>query len=206
MINKTLFPLLMTKPVKTLVLITSLLSSVLVTRAQLKLPVMSAVAADLRKVIGDYPNRFINLMGEVIGEHPQSTDYQCNFKVNGAEQCTITRYSAKKEVCSFEALMMTTEDFEKAKQKFRGLYNQLNNLSADLGATQHVRFKAPYVSPDEKLKFTSIVFNPEPATDAALRLKVELVLQYVEPMEWKVKVLVYDREREDAESGKRIEE
>ena len=201
MISNPLLPLLMKNSVKTLVLITSFLSFFLSAGAQLKLPVLNAVATDIKKVIGDYPNRFIHLMGEIIEEHPQSTDYQCNFKVNGAEECLITRYSAKKEVCSFEALMLTTDNFEKARQKFRSLYNQLNNLSADLGNSGSIRFKAPYEAPEEKMKFTSIVFNPEPASEETTRLRVELRLQYFEPMEWKVKVLVYDREREDAERG-----
>ncbi len=196
----------MKKSVKTLVLITSFLSIFLSAKTQLKLPVMSAVATDIKKVIGDYPNRFINLMGEIITEHPQSTDYQCNFKVNGSEESFITRYSAKKEVCSFEALMLTTDNFEKARQKFRSLYNQLNNLSADLGNSRNVRFRAPYEVPDEKMKFTTVVFNPEPPSEQSTRLRVELSLQFFEPMEWKVKVLVYDREREDAERGKEKDE
>lgn len=201
MISNPLLPLHMKKSVKTLVFITSFLSFFLPASAQLKLPVLSAVATDIKKVIGDYPNRFINLMGEIIEEHPQSTDYQCNFKVYGAEECRITRYSAKKEVCSFEALMLTTDNFEKARQKFKSLYNQLNNLSADLGNSRNIRFKAPYEAPEGKMKFTTIVFNPEPVSEQTTRLRVELSLQFFEPMEWKVKVLVYDREREDAERG-----
>lgn len=201
MIYNPLLPGHMKKSVKTLVLITSFLSFFLSSNAQLKLPALSAVATDIKKVIGDYPNRFINLMGEIIEEHPQSTDYQCNFKVNDSEECFITRYTAKKEVCSFEALMLTTDNFEKARKKFRSLYNQLNNLSAELGNSGNVRFKAPYETPDEKMKFTTVVFNPEPAGEETARLRVELTLQFHAPMEWKVKVLVYDREREDAERG-----
>ncbi len=206
MITSPLSPVLMKKSVKTLVLITSFLSLSVSASAQLKLPVVSALATDMKKVIGDFPNRFINLMGEILAQHPQSTDYECNFKVSGAEACFITRYSAKKEICSFEALMLTTDNFDKAKQKFRSLFNQLNNLSADIGSDRHVRFKGTYESPDEKLKFTSVVFHPEPATETSTRLKVELALQFYEPMEWRVKVLVYDREREDVDRGREKEE
>jgi len=125
-------PLLMKKSVKALVLITNFLLLTHYPEAQIKLPVVNPIAAGVKKVIEDYPNRFINLMGEVIAENPQSTDYQCNFKVNGAEESFITRYFAKKELCSWEALMLTTENFEKTKQKFKTLYNQLNKLSVDL--------------------------------------------------------------------------
>lgn len=196
-ITNPVIPPLVKKTVKTLVLTTTFLLSSFGLLAQLKLPVASAIAADVKKVIEDYPYQFTNLMGEVMTEHLQSTDYQCNFKVNGAEESFITRYSAKKEVCSWQALMLTTENFDKAKQKFRSLYNQLNNISAG-----NTRYKGKYETPDQEKKFTSVLFEAEPATENTGKLKVELVLQFNAPMEWKVKVLVYDREREDEEKGR----
>ncbi|HEV7781072.1 MAG TPA: hypothetical protein VGO58_07380 [Chitinophagaceae bacterium] len=195
----------MRKPVKSLVLIT--ISAVLFhsASAQLKLPVIQGIGNDIKKVIDDYPNRFANLMGEVIVENTQSTDYRCNFHVNGAEEVFLTRYSAKKEICSWQALMLTTESFEKAKQKFRSLFNQLNNLSVHTGEAGY-RLKGKYEAPEEAKKFNSILFNFEPVNESGKKLKVEISMQYEAPMDWKVKVLVYDREREDEERGKRNEE
>ena len=201
MVMNALTPLLMKKHVKALVLITNFLLLAFYPEAQLKLPAVNAIANDVKKVIEDYPNRFINLMGEVISENPQSTDYQCNFKVNGAEESFITRYSAKKEVCSWQAIMLTTENFEKAKQKFKTLYNQLNNLSVDIGNAKNIHLKGKYEAPEEKKKFTSVVFDAEPSATHVSKFKMELTLQFHAPMEWKVKVLVYDRDREDAERG-----
>ena len=124
----------MRKSVKTLAFITITSFLFNSAAAQLKLPVINnGIAHDVKKVIEDYPNRFINLMGEVLNQHPQSTDYYCNFKVNGAEEAFVTHYSAKKEVCSWEALMLTTEHFEKAKQRFKSLYNQLQNMVVKFG-------------------------------------------------------------------------
>jgi hypothetical protein len=196
----------MKKSVKSLVLITISAFMINAVTAQLKLPAINGVATDVKKVIEDYPNRFINLMGEVKSENAQSTDYECNFKVNGAEEAIITRYSAKKEVCSWEAVMLTTENFEKAKQKFKSLYNQLNNLGVNLGAVKNYHLKGKYETPQESIKFTSVVFSFDPETDPVKKIKVEVVMQYYAPMEWKVKVLVYDREREDEERGKVKEE
>jgi hypothetical protein len=140
-------------------------------------------------------------MGEIITENPQSTDYSCNFKVNGAEESFITRYSSRKEVCSWQALMLSTENFEKAKQKFKTLYGQLNNLSVDIGASKNIRLKAKWETPLESRKFTSILFVPEQEIEKTEKLRIELTLQFQAPMEWKVKVLVYDRDREDNERG-----
>jgi hypothetical protein len=192
---------LMKKSVKALVLITISAFHFSTAAAQLKLPVINGVSADVKKVIEDYPNRFINLMGEVKTENTQSTEYECNFKVNGAEEAFVTRYSAKKEICSWEAVMLTTENFEKAKQKFKSLYNQLNNLGVNAGAGKNNHLKGKYEAPQVNMKFTSVVFSFDPETELTKKLKVELVMQYQAPMEWKVKLLVYDREREDEERG-----
>ncbi len=196
----------MTKPVETLVLITICTLLFNTSSAQLRLPTISGVGNDVKKVIEDYPNRFINLMGEVLNENTQSTDYLCNFNVNGAEEAIVTRYSAKKEVCSWEALMLTTENFEKAKQKFKSLYNQLNNLSVDIGGVKNFHLKGKYKAPEDEKKFASVFFSIEPGNELAKKLKVEISMQAYEPMEWKVKVLVYDKEREDDKRGKAVEE
>ena len=195
----------MRKSVKTLVFITIILLLFNQSYAQLKLPLLNGITNDVKKVIEDYPNRFVHLMGEMVAEHTQSTDYQCNFNVNGAEESIITRYSAKKEMCSWQALMLTTDNFEKAKQKFKSLFGQLNTLSVNTGKASF-RLKGIYESPEEKRKFTNVLFSFEPSSESFKKLKVEISIQYVEPMEWKVKVLVYDREREDEERGKTVEE
>lgn len=187
----------MKRTVKTLVCITGAALLNLSLSAQLKLPLNNALAQDLKKVVADYPSQFEHLKGELIAEYPQSAEYQCNLKVNGAESSHITRYSAKKNISSWEALMLTTENFEKAKQKYRSLFQQLNNLSADIGEENHIRFKGIYEAPAEERKFSSVLFETEPGR----KLKLELVMQFYEPMEWKVKILLYDREKEDGERG-----
>lgn len=205
LLTNSITPMQMKKSVKPLVFITILTLFYNTAGAQIKIPVINGIGNDVKKVIEDYPSRFINLVGEVIVENTQSTEYYCNFKVNGAEETSITRYSAKKEVCSWQALMLTTENFEKAKQKFKSLYNQLNNLSADIGNAKNMHLKGMYETPAEEKKFASVLFSFKPASDLIKKLKVEILMEYVEPMEWKVKVLVYDRDREDNEKGKTIE-
>lgn len=191
----------MTKSVKSLVLTTISTFLFSIADAQLRLPAINGVGNDVKKVIEDYPNRFINLMGELKTENLQSTDYFCNFNVNGAEEALVTRYSSKKEICSWQALMLATENFEKAKQKFKSLFNQLNNLQVNIGTTTNIRLKGIYEAPEESKKFASVSFSIEPGNMALKKLKVEISLQYKAPMEWKVIVLVYDKDREDDERG-----
>ena len=102
--------------------------------------------------------------------------------------------------------MLTTESFEKAKQKFKALYNQLNNLPVAFGVVKNFHLKGKYEVPEEKKKFNTVLFSFEPANEWAKKLRIEISIQYQAPTEWKVKVLVYDREREDVERGKTVEE
>lgn len=196
----------MLKSVKTLVFITFVTFSSLAGFAQIKLPFNGSLGNDVKKVIEDYPNRFNNLLGELIVKNPQSTDYRCNFTVAGAEEVSITQYtSVKNDVCSWQALMLTTDNFEKAKQRFRTLFNQLNFLPVKPGTTNAFHLKGKYETPTEEKGFTTIIFSVSPVADAVKKLKVELTMEY-EQLEWKVRVLVYDREREDDERGKTVEE
>ena len=68
-----------------------------------------------------------------------------------------------------------------------------------------ILFKGHYEEPVEERKFTSSLFSCESKADSPCKLKVEIVMAY-EPMEWKVKLLVYDRDREDHERGPKTEQ
>jgi hypothetical protein len=205
LISNPLNPKLMKSAVKPLVLFTifSLCSSL--THAQLKkLTPPSAFALDIKKVIEDYPNRFANLVGDLVVENNQSVQYKCNFAVAGAEEASVTRYSStQKNISSWEALMLSTESFEEAKKKFRSLFTQLNNLPVRMDNVSFT-LKGEYEVPKEEMKFTTVVFSFNPIQEAVSKLKVEVAMQY-ELTEWKVKVMVYDREREDEERGPKEE-
>lgn len=192
--------------VKTLTLtaISVLISTISI--AQLKVT-NNAFQQDLQKVINDYPNHFRNLLGEIIETNPQSTDYMCTVKISGAENCTITQYTAvHKEVFSWNALMLTTEEYDEALKKYKSLYSQIKGLKVTFRDALPIVLKGDYEEPLEERKFTSVIFTGQSETlgDQWDKLKIELVMQYEFP-EWKVKVLVYDKEREDDERGEIIE-
>ena len=84
---------------------------------------------DIVKVISDYPNGYKNIIGEQIIENPQSVEFECLIKVKDAIKCKLIKYSSSvKEIYSWEAEMMKTDDFETASKKFRAIYNSLQHL------------------------------------------------------------------------------
>ena len=197
----------MKKPVKTLVFLTTFLSLFATCAySQLKLPLVKGIGNDIKKIIGDFPNHFSHFTGEVLQEDVQTTSYACTFNAAGAENTTITRYSAKaNNMYSWQAEMLTTEEFNKAKQRFRTLFNELNNLAVSAGPSAGGQLQGVFESPVEEKKFTSVIFSVKTGDETLKKLKTELLLEFSEPMEWKVKVLVYDREREDNERGREKE-
>jgi len=168
--------------------------------AQLKSPQDNAFQADVENVILDYPNSFQHYIGNEIVNNPQSTDYAALLKIRGAQECTITKYPAKKrDRYSYQAVMITTDEFEKAKTTFDAYYSRLNKVSFRF-ANQSYNLSGEYESPTEEKKLTSSVFSVSPIEEGIKKLKVELSMEFVQT-EWKVKLLVYEKEREDDERG-----
>jgi hypothetical protein len=185
--------------VKLLALIT--LFSSLSGLAQFKISAPNGFANDLKKIITSFPDHFSDYRGELIITDHQSTDYTCNLKVTTAEETKITTYSGKKQIWSWQAIMLSTESFDKAKQKFHFLFNQLNNLSIN----GDFRLSGKYEAPEEEKSFTSVIFEPIAAKEGWEKIRVELLMEFFSPMEWKIKVTVFDRDREDFEEGEKRE-
>jgi hypothetical protein len=186
-----------------LFLICSFFSILSHSQITLKIPSTSPLPGEIKKLVADYPNHFSNILGDVIEKNPQSTDYNCSVKITGAEKSIITIYSSgKKTICGWEGLMLTTENFEDAKKKYKTLYTQLNNLSAGSGDGDF-RFKGNYDAPVEEKKFAGSILAPDKKNDPFSKMKLEISMQY-ELMEWKVRLLIYDKEREDDEPGEKL--
>ena len=159
------------------------------------------IIIDIKKVVEDYPNRFANITGKLILQNPQSAEYECNFKINNAEESSITIYSAdNKIICSWQALILSTDNFQEAKSKYKNIYNQLNNQAISMEGTGNFHLKGVYREPKEENKFSVSLFTINPMNENIKKLRVEVSLQY-EIMEWKLRVLVYDKEKEDDERG-----
>jgi hypothetical protein len=177
------------------------LLSIFCSSAQLRLPAADrSIGNELAKVIKDYPNHFQNIIGELIIQNPQSTDYQSTVKLKDAEECIVTEYASKKQNhYSWQAKLFTTDDFDEAAKKFKTCYNQLQNMAVKIGQ-QAYRFAGIYETPTDEKKFTTILFESAAKDELMGKLKIELLMEY-ELLEWKIKISVYNKEREDNERG-----
>ena len=176
------------------------------TNAQLKIPGTGNpdVRNALEKVIGDYPKQFSGLKGEIVNTNPQTVEYESLLPFKSAESNIIIQYSGKDPVYSWQAHMFTSEEFEEAAKKYKSLFGQLKGMNLKLNRDYDYSLSGEFDKPSESKKFSSSVFRLLPNASYLPKVKVELSMQYEFP-EWKIYLLVYQKEREDGERGK-IEE
>ena len=169
------------------------------------IPIKNALQTDIAKVISDYPNGYKNIIGEQLIENPQSTEFECLVTVKDAIKCKLIKYSSNiKEIYSWEAEMIKTDDFEEASKKFRAIYNSLQHLSVNINGSTAV-FKGDYIKPSEVIKFTTVVLDPGDKTPELKKLKLALVLE-TDMLDWVIKIQAYEKEREDKERGNEKDE
>ena len=169
------------------------------------IPIKNALQTDIAKVLSDYPNGFKNIIGYEIIENPQSTEFECLVTVKDAIKCKLIKYSSNiKEIYSWEAEMIKTDDFEEASKKFRAIYNSLQHLSVNINGSTAV-FKGDYIKPSEVIKFTTVVLDPGDKTPELKKLKLALVLE-TDMLDWVIKIQAYEKEREDKERGNEKDE
>ena len=169
------------------------------------IPIRNAFQTDIANVLSDYPNGFKNIIGDEIKQNPQSIEFECLVTVKDAIKCRLIKYSSNvKDIYSWEADMIKTDDFEAASNKFRALYNSLQHLSVNINGTTAV-FKGDYIKPSEAIKFTTIILDLGDKTPEFKKLKLALVLE-TDMLDWVIKIQVYEQERLDKDKGPAIDE
>jgi len=168
--------------------------------AQLKLPVTNNdLKNSLSKVISDYVQGFASLKSDTIIVNPQSIEFTTKLDFPGCEVNSITEYLSKKPSYSWEAVLLTSEDFEEASKKYKWLFGQLKLATLTVQNKSFV-LNGEFDVPDERKKFYASIFELTSSDGTLSKMKVEATMQFEFP-QWKVNLLVYGREREDNERG-----
>lgn len=166
--------------------------------AQTRLPIAkitNTIRHDIETVTGDYYDHFYNIKGEKITETESTIEYQSKVVPDGASESFITEMKSLQNVYSWQALMLTTEDFEKAVEKYKQIYNQLDNANFLIHGDRLWKFRGAYDAPDESRAFASSILEPEVHDKFLQRLKIEIALSYNMP-EWSVTIFVYEKEND----------
>lgn len=153
------------------------------------------VNSALQKVIQDYPNHFSNIKGAQVNGPTHNVEYYSTIEVPGSLNCILTQHSAsKKEMYSWRCVILESEEFNPAKDKFAELYNQIGNTIVTVEGEKPFILNGKYEAPSDANKITRVSFQLLPAHNQMQKLKVELTLQhYING--WKVILTVSDHER-----------
>jgi hypothetical protein len=181
--------------------------------AQVRLPRLPKAAPvtnndlriNLQKIIADFPNQFSSLRGDTLELNPQTIEFASKLDFGMAPQNSIMEYrSVVNPKYSWQALMLETEDFEEASKKYNWLYNQLKVMTVRLDGGYTFSLNGDYEKPDESRGFSTSVFKLTPNASNMPKLKIEVVMQFEFP-EWKVNLLVYEKEKEDTDRADEME-
>ena len=183
---------------KNLCLLFFILSAFHIT-AQSRLPALkltSSITPDIVKVARDYYDHFFHIKGEIISETKSIIEYESKILPQGALESTITQIKNLQNVYSWQAIMINTEDHDKAVEKYKQIYRQLNGANLIMNDGKTCKIRGPYDAPDDDRAFASSILEPDVKEKYLQRLKIEVALSYNMPR-WSVKIFVYEKEPDE---------
>ena len=166
--------------------------------AQNKIPLLkvsNTVKPDIEKVASDYYDHFDNIKGEQTDETQNTIEYESKILPKGALESSITQIKGLHNVYSWQAVMLNTDEFEKALEKYKQIYHELNGASFIMHDHKAWKFRGPYDMPDNTRSFASSILEPDLQDKVLRQLKIEVALNY-NMSEWSVRVLVYEKEND----------
>lgn len=159
-------------------------------------PVISGIKSDIEKVARDYYAKFYYTKGDKIGETESTVEFRSKVNPAGAQQVKVIQYKGNKNDYSWQAVLLRTEDFDKASAKYKDLYRQLNGSSFAMHDGKTYKIAGFYDTPEESRGFASSLLHLDVKQKDLRRLKIEVALNYNMP-EWTVAVYVYEKEEDE---------
>jgi hypothetical protein len=149
------------------------------------------INAALKTVIEDYPNHFSNIKGDPISTYDPAINYKSKVVIPGSVNCTLTESKAN-EAYTWMCELLTSSDFQKAKDQFGELYKEIHNTIIKISGEKPTILNGQYEAPVKGKKQTTIFFHFLPNTGLVQRLHVELELQS-EGGSWIITLKVYEQ-------------
>jgi hypothetical protein len=102
-------------------------------------------------------------------------------------------------VYSWTCTALETGEFIKARNKFKEIFDQIENTIIKIDGEKPFIVSGQYHSPVQERKYTSVSFELLPGSDDLKNLKINLTMQNV-VYGWKICLYVYDRDHREDES------
>ena len=154
----------------------------------------------VEKVLSAYSDHYAQVKGDTVSVSESAIIYNSVVKPGSAINCTVTEYlNTEKFDCSWEALLLNTEDFDAAAKKYNTCYQQLKNLVVKTGG-ETAKMDGEFEAVEGTKNFYSTVFSPSTNNPILEKIRVEVLLES-DLTSWSVRILVYDRVHDDKEGN-----
>jgi hypothetical protein len=148
-------------------------------------------------VLRDFPNNLQHITGELVLAQGEFENYASALALPQSEHCIITRYhSTRDTTVSWQAAMLTTDDFSKADRAYRDLYHQLQQCYMQLVDGTIVYLKGVWEPAKEGAAFTTstLTISVDDARYEEVKVEVELVYKLAE---WGVNINIFSKKPDD---------
>ena len=148
-------------------------------------------------VLRDFPNNLRNITGDLILAQGETETYASALALPDAKGCQITRYhSTHDTTVSWQAAMLTTDDFAHADQAYRALYQKLQQCYIQLVDGTVVYLKGSWEPAKDGAPFTTSTLKLSVDDQRYRELRVELELVY-QLAEWGININIYNKRDKD---------
>lgn len=152
-------------------------------------------------VLRDFPNNLRNITGELVLAQGEFENYASMLALPESEHCVITRWhSTQDTTVSWQAAMLTTEDFGKADHAYRELYRKLQQCYIQLVDGTIVYLKGSWEPAKEGAAFTTSTLRLTLDDQRYREVRVELELVY-QLAEWGVHINIFSKKPDDEAGG-----
>ena len=145
-----------------------------------------------------------DIKGELISQEHQTAEYRSTLQLPGSPSCIVVltggQGTISNEGYAWNCIVLDSESFTAARDRFQQIYNQLSNSIVTTSAQKTFILSGVYETPDEAKKCTRVVFSLLPGVGDMKRLKVGLSLHQV-GNKWRIMVSVNDRDNPDDVQG-----
>ena len=114
---------------KRILLVLTASCTILLAEAQLKLTEKTINPGFVRAVelvLADFPYNYNHITGDLVLAQGEFEQFTSTVMLPGAETCIVGRYHSELDTtASWQALMYSNEEFDKAAEEYKQLYHQL---------------------------------------------------------------------------------
>jgi hypothetical protein len=157
-------------------------------------------------VLKDLPFNLKNITGELVLAQGEFENYASIVELPGAEQCIVTRWhSADDTTASWQAKMLSGEDFEPAAKAYHELFRKLQGCHLTLVDGSVIYLKGDWEPAKEGSSFTTSTLKLMTGDWRYRDVKVELELVY-QLADWAVHINIVTKKRDDEVGGRGLVE